>query len=267
MVQSLSHRSAEADRSDVEAMLYSIPAEDRDTWVRCGMAVKAALGDAGFSVWDAWSQTAKNYSANAARDVWRSIKDGAVGTGTLVHLAREHGWQPNKPTHLPHPRPKPLPAPRSSTQDYAIRLWRAASREDGYTAAHPYAIRKKIQHAAGAARGTASGRLIGRDADCIIVPLRTLEGDLIGVECINHEGVKQTFGRKGVLILGNDLDPGLPQLVVEGWATAAAILNLYHWNGCVYACFGKGMLDRLALDIATKYPNRRVVIAGESDNG
>ncbi len=154
---------------------------------------------------------------------------------------------------------------RAPTYPKAMQIWNAATWTDEYTASHPYAIRKGITHAAGAARGTATGKLIGQDADCIVVPMRTLEGELTGVECINLEGVKQTFGNKGVLILGNDLDPTLPQLVVEGWATAVAILNLYRWNACVYACFGKGMLSKLAAEVASKYPERQVIIAGESD--
>jgi putative DNA primase/helicase len=249
--------------TDVGAMLMCIPADDRDTWVKCGMAVKSALGDAGFPVWDAWSQSADNYSERAARDVWRSVKNGGIGPGTLVHIARDHGWHPDKPALMMAPA-KPAPPPRSSTQDYALQLWQAAD-DEGDIASQSYAVRKGIKHAAGAARGTASGSLIGRCADCLIIPMRTLDGDLTGVECINPEGVKQTFGNKGVLILGNDLDPALPQLVVEGWATAVAILNLYQWNACVYACFGKGMLERLAVEVATKYLDRQIVIGGESD--
>lgn len=157
---------------------------------------------------------------------------------------------------------------KSPTRDYALSLWRESQSLESWDAAvadHPYAIRKRIKHAAGARRSAASGRLIGRDADCLLIPQRTLEGDLVGVECIAPEGVKQTFGNKGILILGNDLDPKLPQLVCEGWATAAAMLNLYCWNAVVYAAFGKGMLEKLALQIAERYPQRTVIVAGESD--
>jgi putative DNA primase/helicase len=157
----------------------------------------------------------------------------------------------------------------STTRRYALELWMAANTANGFSngkqiGTHPYAIRKGIKGASGAARGVASGSLIGKDADCLVVPMRTLQGALTGVECINPDGVKQTFGNKGVLILGNDLDKTLPQLIVEGWATAVAILNIYHWHACVYACFGKSMLDRIANEVAKKYPSRRVVIGGEA---
>ncbi len=234
------------------------------------MAVKSALGDAGFTTWDAWSQSADNYNERAARDVWRSLNDGAIGPGTLVHIARSYGWQPDsqdlKTASLPI-LPKPILQTtikeRPPTYPYAMQLWQSAD-DEGDIASHAYAQRKGITHAAGAARVIASGSLIGKDADCLVVPMRTLQGALTGVECINPDGVKQTFGSKGVLILGNDLDKTLPQLIVEGWATAVAILNIYHWHACVYACFGKSMLDRIANEVAEKYPSRRVVIGGEA---
>ncbi|MCR9104730.1 MAG: P4 alpha zinc-binding domain protein [Gammaproteobacteria bacterium] len=187
-------------------------------------------------------------------------------------LMQYHGWDFEKAAaevssilgHNPAPTVTPKPAPRSTAQ-YAEKLWQAALADDAAVAAHPYAIRKRITHAAAAARGRASGKLIGRDADCVIVPQRTLAGDLVGVECIDCEGVKQSFGRKGVLILGNDLDAKLPQLIVEGWATAVAILGFYHWNACVYAAFGRGKLEPLACELAAKYPDRTVIIGGERD--
>ena len=63
----------------IKAALAYIPADDRETWLRMGMAIKDALGNNGFEVWDAWSTGADNYSAADARDVWKSIKPGRGG--------------------------------------------------------------------------------------------------------------------------------------------------------------------------------------------
>ena len=53
------------------------------------MAVKSELGEAGFEVWDEWSQQADSYNAKDARDVWKSIRaNGKVTGGTLFHEAR-----------------------------------------------------------------------------------------------------------------------------------------------------------------------------------
>ncbi|WP_244101400.1 PriCT-2 domain-containing protein, partial [Burkholderia ambifaria] len=36
----------------MRAALSHVPADDRDTWVQMGMAIKAEFGEAGFDFWD-----------------------------------------------------------------------------------------------------------------------------------------------------------------------------------------------------------------------
>jgi putative DNA primase/helicase len=67
----------------IQQALSFIPAHDRDTWVRMAMAIKAELGEGGFSLWNEWSRTADNYKSGDAKDVWRSIKqDGGITVGS-----------------------------------------------------------------------------------------------------------------------------------------------------------------------------------------
>jgi phage/plasmid primase-like uncharacterized protein len=91
-------------------------------------------------------------------------------------------------------------------------------------------------------------------------------GEFRGVEAINSEGSKQTFGAKGTLVLGNDLDPTLRQLVVEGWATAATLLRWFRGNAAVYVAFGKGRLEPIALEIERHHPTREIVLCRERDD-
>ena len=73
----------------IREALHCIPADDRDTWLRMGMAVKSELADEGFALWDEWSQSASNYNERDARDVWKSIKPGGgITIGTLFHEAQ-----------------------------------------------------------------------------------------------------------------------------------------------------------------------------------
>ena len=83
----------------LHAALYSIPADDRDTWVQVGMAIKSELGDGGFDLWDSWSRQSDRYKAADARAVWRSIKGryNGVSIGSLYHLAKEYGWAGEAP--------------------------------------------------------------------------------------------------------------------------------------------------------------------------
>ncbi len=38
----------------VEHALTFIDATDRDTWIKCSMAIKSEFDDAGFDAWDRW---------------------------------------------------------------------------------------------------------------------------------------------------------------------------------------------------------------------
>ena len=105
---------------------------------------------------------------------------------------------------------------------YAYELWKAADRNDATVAAHPYAQRKEVTWAAGAGRVKASGKLNGKDSDCLVLPMRTWANELVGVEVINAEGWKQTFGNEGILQLGNTINKTIPLYITEGWADAVA---------------------------------------------
>jgi hypothetical protein len=81
----------------IRAALAFIPnAElDYDSWVRIGLALKGALGDAGEELFASWSaQAAKNDDAFTARS-WASFKPNTIGAGTIYHLAMERGWKPD----------------------------------------------------------------------------------------------------------------------------------------------------------------------------
>jgi len=62
------------NRDEAWKMLQYIPARDRDTWIKVGMALKLEFGDDGFSLFDEWSQSVVNYSAKSVNSVWRSFK-------------------------------------------------------------------------------------------------------------------------------------------------------------------------------------------------
>ena len=81
------------DRLRIEVALRYLPAEDRDLWLRIGMAIKAGLGEDGFELWDHWSRSSARYRGTDARDVWRSIRpDGGISLATLFFEAKKHGY-------------------------------------------------------------------------------------------------------------------------------------------------------------------------------
>jgi putative DNA primase/helicase len=256
--------------NDIQDALACIPAFDRDLWVRIAMAIKSEMGDSGFSLWDSWSQTADSYNPRDAADVWRSITPGPVKIGTLFHIAREHGYRAgSKLSERIVPQRKAPPPPKRDTGVYAAEIWLRADCSDDAVTSHPYAIAKGVESAGGAGRATVTGRVVGKDADCIVVPIRNLTGNkVVAVQCINASGSKQTFGpvSGNALLLGNTLDSSLDWFVAEGWASAYSLV-FHHCagNACCAAAFGKGNLDNVAHAIAKVYGPDRLVIVRERD--
>lgn len=167
-----------------------------------------------------------------------------------------------RPTRTPAPKPE---AP--STAAYAAHVWGRVVRGDDVVAAHPYAQRKGVRHACGAGRTTASGRIVGKDADCLIVPIRLGGvGEVVAVQAINAEGAKQTFGpmADAFLLLGDERDHRAHWFISEGWATAYAFHQLYQ---PAVACisFGKSRLQNVGMAAARLFAPDRLVIALEQD--
>ncbi|MEO6422845.1 MAG: PriCT-2 domain-containing protein [Candidatus Nitrotoga sp.] len=92
-----------------EQALPFIDATDRDTWIKIGMAIKSMFGDAGFDVWDCWSNGADNYSARAAVASWKSFNvSGGVNIGTLFHFAQQGGYVHNSTDKPAPPTPQQI---------------------------------------------------------------------------------------------------------------------------------------------------------------
>ncbi len=258
------------NEADIWQMLQYIPAHDRDTWITVGMALKKEIGDSGYSLFNQWSQSANNYNAQAVKSVWRSFKNGAVSIGSLFYLAKEHGWRSGSTAESFSPAPLTVPnGKKHNTQAYALRLWLSAKTDDSVVAQHQYAIDKGIDWAAGAGRGIAIGSIIGKDTDCVIVPIRNIHTDKVqGVQCIDGQGRKQTFGSVsgGGLILGNTLDKSLPWYVCEGWAsTVSTVFHHLRGNGVCACSFGKSMQRSVAEIIAEYHEPKEVIILEEDD--
>jgi hypothetical protein len=90
-----------ATREAVEGALAYIPNADdlsRITWVRIGMAIRAALGEEGRDLWIAFSKSGKKSGKSGKSDTaertWQSFKPDRIGFGTLYHLATRNGWEP-----------------------------------------------------------------------------------------------------------------------------------------------------------------------------
>ena len=141
MTEGRRNHSPTAERTR-ELLAYVSADCSHDLWVEIAMAIKAGLGEAGWPVFEEWSQTGSTYDPRTCHATWDSIKaDGPVTYGTLVHHARAGGWQPPSKRNtrrtrppgrvLPHARedagrgPGPAPDAERSTEPPTTEVARA----------------------------------------------------------------------------------------------------------------------------------------------
>ena len=81
----------------LNSALAAVPADDRDIWIRIGLALRQELGfDTGYKIWLAWSKKSNKFDQDDAEATWHSFRDQATGNavtlGTVYYLAKENGW-------------------------------------------------------------------------------------------------------------------------------------------------------------------------------
>ena len=109
-------------------------------------------------------------------------------------------------------------------------------------------MKKGITHAFGAGRTLVTGSVVGKQEDCIVVPIREHGvGEVVAVQAINSDGRKQTFGTigDGFLLLGDERNTSSIWHAVEGWATGCSVRKAKKCSVALIS-FGKGRLQKVA---------------------
>ena len=268
------------DVDRIREALQFIDSSDRNTWVHIGMAIKAGLADTGFDVWEEWSAGADNYDPRAAKDVWRSIREGGkVTIGTLFHEAKKNGY-----VHSANDRPAP-PTPeqiavreakrqaaeaeqakrRADAASNASSIWKSAL-EAGCPAVneHAYLTKKGIQsHGIKVYLGSLT--IGGMDCNgSLMLPIK-FNGKITSLQFINHEGEKRFLpgGEKGGFLIGT-VEDGKPICIVEGFATGASIHEATGYP--VIVAFDAGNLRKMAEAVRGKNPDAVIVICADMDD-
>lgn len=210
----------------IAAALAHVSAAERETWVRMGMAVKAELGDAGFVLWDAWSRTADNYNAAAAKSVWKSIRGAGVTIASLYREAKANGWSGT---------PEPVDPALQEARHREATL-RAAADARKVEARHRRVADEAVAiitrcrpelHRYLAAKGfTEQTGLVwerGRDDHVLVVPMR-VGSRIFNLQLIAADGTKRFLpgGRASAAEHVFDLH-GPFEVLCEGYATGLSV--------------------------------------------
>ncbi|RQS25603.1 DNA replication protein [Burkholderia sp. Bp8992] len=283
----------DADRA--RAALAVIPADDYETWVDMAFALKQGFGDEGFEIWDAWSRTAANYNAQAARTTWRSASaSGGKTLATLFWQARQHGFDlkranyPDRVTAVLAASPEVLAqrareeaqrqARHAAVAHEAASIWQWA-RPVG--PAHPYLVRKHLDPAytlreldalelralLGYLPASEDVPLSGR---VLIVPV--WNGSISTLELIDEHGRKSSLAggakRGGYWTTEPRWVPASAPsqvLIAEGMATALAASRATGWFAT--AALSSGNLGLVAQRLREQYPAADLIVLGELGSG
>ena len=173
--------------TDIAAALSFISPDDRDTWVCMGMAVKAELGDSGFSIWDTWSRGSSKYRSRDANNVWRSIhQGGGVGIGSLYHEAKLCGWNPGGELRRLLQRPYPPSKPEEARPTKAALEEIKFIMDSATPQTHPYL----------ASKGFPNTVLLVHESR-LVIPMRNEKQECVCLQMIDADGSKKfTHGGK-----------------------------------------------------------------------
>ncbi len=288
-------KNTELTLDAVKEALTFVPSDDRDLWIKIGMALKDEFGDDARDVWFDWSTTAASYNEQSATHVWKSIKSGKVTIGSFIYEAKQFGWKP-RASHQRRVTPeeyarKQVERERRRAEEEAeerAKAERAARRaaeiwEQATPATeHPYLARKGIQPHGARLLPVWERRVPDKET-----------GEIITVSVLNvllvpiYSGPKSISSVQAIFpapdaVLERDKDylPGghkqgcyftlgaitrstLRIVFCEGFATAASI---HEANGCpVIACFDAGNLQPVAEAVRAKLPDVEIIIAGDND--
>lgn len=233
--------------TDIRAALAYLNPDDREEWVKAGMAIKAGLGESGYGVWNDWGQDSPAHKERDAQTVWRSFKRNGVGLGTLFSMAGERGWQ------CPRPEPKNY---SSEPEQKAAWIWEHATPAP---ADHHYLLRKGVK---------AYGLRLHKES--LVVPMRNVAGELKTLQFIlpqpknGKDKLLLKDGQKaGSFFTIGQLARAKVALLCEGYATGASLHE--HTGIPVVVCIDAGNLEAVARVLRAAFVRLKLLICGDND--
>jgi putative DNA primase/helicase len=80
-------------KAQIRQALATLPADDRNTWLRAGMAIHSVnASEKGYQLWTAWSKTGIKFDEAVQRKTWQEFKvEGGINIHSLFWLSRRAG--------------------------------------------------------------------------------------------------------------------------------------------------------------------------------
>lgn len=260
----------EHTQEEIRFALTYISADERDVWVRMGMAIKDEFGEDGFALFDEWSKRGNGYKEADAVTTWKSCKvGGGITIATLIRMAMDNGYDPKT-------RPAPVPlSPERSAQLEAERAQRDEQARQAHEKKQAVAAQVALTEW-GAASGAGEsvylrnkgvqGHGVRYAGDLLLVPVRDVDDKLWSLQRINAKGEKSFLkgGRvSGCFHLIGQIEGASRLLIAEGYATGA---TLHEATGDpVAVAFSDTNLSRVVEALRGKYPDLLMAVCADDD--
>ena len=256
-------------------------ADDRDTWIRVGMALKNGLGERGQRLWHIYSRQSSKYRERDAVMAWTSFQvNGGINFGTIFHYAKQGGWQPSRNYQSIRPQPQPLHAEPSveSEQTREARWDAAANHAQNEWARAMYVnsdyLRRKgltySEYIKGAG-STEVGMKAPMKDGMIVAPMFCMNsGKMMAVQLINDQTGRKLFYPKGcrtsntafVINIGERYPKAI--WLCEGYATGLtihrALIALGRGRDQVACCFSANNIKNVARSLRSNVDYERADI-------
>ena len=240
--------------------LMTIPATvPHDIRTKIGMAAR----DAGVTLdeYDTWQLQNPRYKKDEVRAMWDSYGDGAVGTGTLFHFAKEHGWKPDRTARPQQPQKPVKPAPEKEVRpNPSAEVW---SRLEPVST-HSYAIKKQLSaDTLKLCRVVPANDPLTHRRGWLATPGRDIEGNLVTIEFVDPNAkpgdpkpaLKDSKKSGAMFCVGADKGS---IFVCEGLATADSV---YQATGELsVSTFGSCNTKNVVAALRTKYPPETKIV-------
>jgi hypothetical protein len=97
----------ESEIREIRSALNYINSDDRDTWVKVGMALRSTGCPSARGLWDEWSQKSDKFNPKDQEAKWKTFKPSDITIASIFHMAKISGWQTtyNSVEVLPQFRP------------------------------------------------------------------------------------------------------------------------------------------------------------------
>ncbi len=86
--------------NELRSALAFINSDDRDTWLKVGMALKStSAGQQAYGLWTEWSQQSSKYDPRDQQRTWQNFHlNGSVSLSTIFWMAKQNGWIERQPS-------------------------------------------------------------------------------------------------------------------------------------------------------------------------